>query len=76
MSDYGGKKGQKSNLNYMLPVTVYFKYKETNNLNECLCFPIPETTTYSIFISGQLHDHNGVHKAYTSGSWRLFSPSK
>lgn len=52
----------------MLPITIYFKYKDTNSLNECLCFPIPETMTYSIFISGQLHDHNGVHKC-ASGSW-------
>lgn len=30
----------------MLPITMYFKYKDTINLNECLCFPTPETMTY------------------------------
>lgn len=56
----------------MFPLTTYLKYINTNNLNEWLCFPIPETITYSIFISGQLYDHSGVHKACTSGSWILF----
>lgn len=40
------KKNTKVIPNYMLPVTMYVKYKYTINLNECLCFPTPETMTY------------------------------